>query len=147
MSRVTPAVDKRILIFLAGVMWIGVGIMLLFRSYTWLHDAKVYAAWAFAAIGMAAALVIHHFGFLRIVDKNLGRILPMQGKKCIFSFMTWKSYLLVAGMALMGASLRHSSFPKPYLSILYIGIGMALILSSFRYLRILVSQLRKNQGR
>ncbi|RPJ79189.1 MAG: hypothetical protein EHJ94_08405 [Deltaproteobacteria bacterium] len=80
------------------------------------------------------------------MDKNLGRILPMQGKKCIFSFMTWKSYVMVAVMFAMGVRLRHSSIPKPYLSFIYISIGMALILSSLRYLRVLFSQLRKDHN-
>lgn len=143
MNRMTPAVDKRILIFLAGFMWIGVGTMMLFLSYTWLKDDQVPDSWVFALIGMAAALVIHHLGFLRIVDKNLGRILPMKGKRCVFSFITWKSYIMVAVMIAMGVWLRHSSVSKSYLSIVYISIGMALILSSLRYLRVLFSQLRK----
>jgi hypothetical protein len=81
---------------------------------------------------------------LKIVDNNLGRILPMEGKKCIFSFMTWKSYIIVAIMVTMGVLLRHSTIPKPYLSILYTGIGLSLMLSSVRYLRVLLSQLRKS---
>jgi hypothetical protein len=52
--------------------------------------------------------------------------------------MTWKSYLIVAVMVTMGIMLRHSSIPKQYLSIMYIGIGTALILSSIRYFRYLV---------
>ena len=146
MNKITPAVDKRLLIFLAGFIWIGVGTMMLLLSYTWLKDSQVHGSWVFALAGMIAALVIHHFGFLRIVDKNLGRIVLMQGKKCIFSFMTWKSYVMVAVMVAMGVWLRHSSIPKPYLSVIYISIGMALILSSLRYLRVLFSRLRKDQN-
>jgi len=70
----------------------------------------------------------------------------MEGKKCAFSFMTWKSYMIVAVMVTMGTLLRHSAIPKTYLSILYIGIGLSLILSSIRYLRVLLSQL-KNSNR
>ncbi len=142
MNKITPAVDKRILIFLAGFMWIGVGTMMLLLSYTWLKDGQAHDYWVLVLVGMTTALVIHHFGFLRIVDKNLGRILPMQEKKCIFSFMTWKSYIIVVVMVAMGVWLRHSFVPKPYLSIIYISIGIALILSSLRYLRVLFSQLR-----
>ncbi len=59
----------------------------------------------------------------------------MQGKRCVFAFQSWKSYLIVVIMIAMGIGLRHSPIPKPYLSVLYIGIGLALILSSFRYLK------------
>ena len=137
-----PAVNKDVLLFLAGFMWLGVGTMLLFLSSSWLNAFQVHGSFLFGAIGVALALVVHHFGFLKIVDKNLGRILPMEGTRCIFSFITWKSYIIVAVMAAMGMLLRHSPIPKPYLSVLYIGIGLALILSSVRYLRVLLSQVR-----
>jgi hypothetical protein len=144
-DKFKPAVDKRALLFLAGCMWLGAGIMLLSLSYSWLKAFHVHNAFLFGGIGVALALVVHHFGFLKIVDKNLGRILPMEGKKCVFSFLTWKSYLILTIMIALGALLRHSPIPKHYLSILYIGIGLALILSSVRYLRVLLSQFRKTQ--
>jgi hypothetical protein len=145
LNRLKPAVDKRVLLFLAGLMWIGVGAMLLFLSYTWLNAFQDPDSFLFEGIGVAAAMLIHHFGFLKIVDKNLGRILPMEGKRCVFSFLSWKSYLMIAPMIAMGVLLRHSAIPKRYLSILYTGIGLALVLSSIRYLRVLLSQLRHTE--
>jgi hypothetical protein len=142
-DKFRPAVDKSALIFLSFFVWVVVGTVLLFLAYSWLKAAQVNRSLLFVAVGVGGALVIHHFGFLKIVDKNLGRLLPMEGKKCAFSFMTWKSYIIVAVMVTMGTLLRHSAIPKTYLSILYIGIGLSLILSSIRYLRVLLSQLRK----
>ncbi|MFH1075308.1 MAG: hypothetical protein V1753_00440 [Pseudomonadota bacterium] len=136
-DKFKPSVDKSVLLLLSGLMWVGVGTMLLYLSYSWLSVYKLDRALVFAVIGVVAALAIHRFGFLRIADRNLDRILDMEGKKCIFAFMPWKSYILVAIMATMGVLLRHSAIPKSYLSIIYIGIGLALILSSLRYLRVL----------
>ena len=138
MEKWKPGVPKSILLLIAGIMWIMVGIMLNILAYSWLRaerqDWAIYAA----IIGFVFSLVIHHFGFLRVVDKNLDRILPMQGRRCIFSFMPWKSYFLIGIMAAMGFLLRHSSIPKRYLAVLYTAIGTALILSSLRYLRYLI---------
>ena len=145
-DKMKPAVDKKILIFLSGFMWVSVGAMLLYLSYNWLNASHTQNSFLFAGAGMAAALVIHHFGFLKIVDKNLGRLLPLDGKQCVFSFMPWKSYVLVAVMITMGLLLRRSPLPKPYLSVLYIGIGLSLILSSVRYLRVLLSQIRRGRS-
>jgi hypothetical protein len=145
MAKIKPAVNKRVLLFLAGFMWLAVGTMLLFLSFTWLNAFQAQGSFLFSGIGVIVALVIHHFGFLKIVDKNLGRILPMEGTQCVFSFITWKSYMTVAVMAALGVLLRHSPIPKPYLSILYTGVGLALLLSSVRYLRVLLSQIRKNR--
>jgi len=115
-------------------MWCGVGIMLTSMAVHWL---KVYdgSPWYFAVPGIIAALVIHHFGFLKIVDKNLGRIARLPGKPCIFSFISWKSYLIILIMVTLGITLRHSPIPKHWLSIIYLGIGLSLFLSSIRYFR------------
>ena len=130
-----PAVNKHFLVFLAGSMWIGVGLMLDTFACYWLISYGKSIAFIFAVTGLAVAILIHHYGFLRIVDKNLGRISKMEGQRCAFSFMTWKSYIIVAIMVTMGIMLRHSAIPKHYLSVLYIGIGTALLLSSIRYFR------------
>ncbi len=145
-AKIKPAVNKEILLFLAGFVWLVVGASLLWLSFLWLKQFQVQGSFLFCGVGIVVAMVVHHFGFLKIVDKNLGRILPMEGTKCIFSFMTWKGYIVVAVMLTMGTLLRHSSIPKPYLAMLYIAIGLALLLSSVRYLRVLINQIRKSKS-
>ena len=142
MDKFKIAVDKRVLLLLAGLMWIAVGAMLMKMAYTWLSAANERHAFAFGAAGVALALMVHHFGFLKVVDKNLGRIMPMEGKRCIFAFISWKSYLLIAVMVMLGITLRHSPLPRQHLAVIYIGIGLALVLSSVRYLRMLLRNIR-----
>jgi hypothetical protein len=144
-NKIKPAVDKPILIFLSFFMWLAVGTILLFFASSWLRASQSGNIYIFILIGICLALMIHHFGFLKIVDKNLGRILPLEGKKCLFSFMPWKSYAIILVMVTMGTLLRHSQIPKTYLSIIYIGIGLSLVLSSIRYLRFFVNQLRTSR--
>jgi hypothetical protein len=141
-----PGVNKNYLLFLSGLMWISVGILLLSFATHWLANFNNTIRIICTCIGIIMALTIHHFGFLRVVDKNLGRILPMEGKPCVFSFMSWKSYLIVAIMMTMGIMLRHSSVPKQYLSVIYIGIGLALFLSSIRYFRVLIIEIRSSRS-
>jgi hypothetical protein len=141
-----PAVDKKILVLLAGAMWCGVGIMLVMFAVSWLTAYKGTGTILFYLCGFVAAMPIHHFGFLKIADKNLSRLLPLTQKKCVFSFMTWKSYIIVLIMVSMGIALRHSAIPKQYLSILYNGIGLALFLSGIRYLRFFVQLLLNNKS-
>ena len=133
--KFTPSVDKRVLVLLAGLMWCGVGIMLIRFAVTWLSPLSIKTAGLYYAAGFLAAMPIHHFGFLKIADKNLRRLLPLTERRCVFSFMTWRSYMIVLIMVSMGIALRHSSIPKRYLSVLYNGIGLALFLSGIRYFR------------
>ena len=139
--KLRPAVDKATLVFLAGLMWCGVGAMLISYSVIWLVPLTLLSQTIFSLAGVALALPIYYFGFLRLANKNLNRLLPLAEKRCLFSFMTWKSYLLVPVMVSMGIFLRHSPIPKPYLSVIYSGIGLGLFLSGiwyFRFFRMLV---------
>ncbi|MBU4037886.1 MAG: hypothetical protein KKA35_15820, partial [Proteobacteria bacterium] len=113
-NKLKPAVDKRALIFIAGSIWVCSGIMLLSFSYYWMHESQNISYWLITGIAFILSLFIHHFGFLKIVDRNLRRLLPAEEKKCIFSFMDWKSYLNVVVMAVLGIFVRHSSIPRIY---------------------------------
>jgi hypothetical protein len=134
-KKFAPAVDKSVLVLLAGLMWCGVGVLLVSYAVSWLSLCTGRERFFLYPAGFLAAMPIHHFGFLKIADKNLNRILLLTEKKSPFSFMTWKSYIIVLIMVSMGIALRHSSIPKRYLSILYNGIGLALFLSGIRYFR------------
>ena len=134
-KKFTPSVDKRILVLLAGTVWCGVGIMLVNLAVSWLSPLSFRESGIYYAAAFLGTMAIHHFGFLKIADNNLNRLLPLTEKRCLFSFMTWRSYIMVLIMVSMGITLRHSALPKRYLSILYNGIGLALFLSGIRYLR------------
>jgi len=133
LQQYKPAASKAVLLFLAGISWTGVGIMLITWAIGWLSPSN--HALLFAAIGTVIGLVVQHFGFTKIVNKNLKRLLPLKKKLCLFAFIPWKSYLIIGVMITMGSLLRHSDFPKPYLAIIYLAMGLALALSSLRYLR------------
>jgi hypothetical protein len=134
-DKLNPKVDRKILILVAGIMWCGVGVMLISFAVTWLSRYEGKGVVLYYAAGFLAAMPIHHFGFLKLADKNLLRLLPLKEKRCLFSFITWKSYLIIVVMMTMGITMRHSSVPKQYLSILYNGIGLGLFLSGIRYFR------------
>jgi hypothetical protein len=133
--KFTPGVDKRFLVLMAGLMWCGVGVMLVRFAVSWLSLLTEKEQIFYYTAGFIAAMPIHHFGFLKIADTNLNRLMPLTEKKCLFSFITWRSYIIILMMVSMGLVLRHSSLPKRYLSILYNGIGLALFLSGIRYFR------------
>jgi hypothetical protein len=139
-----PAATKAVLLFVAGGLWFCVGIALLFLAVSWLLDTANIDRYVFAGAGVVLALLIHHFGFLKIANKNLDRILPVAEKRCVFSFMPWKSYLIIPVMITIGTILRHSAIPKQYLAILYTGIGLALVLSSVRYVRFFLKETTKH---
>ena len=135
--QLRPAVDKKILMLIAGAMWWGVGALLLNYSFSWLAALRMKSGIFFGFLGLIAAVPIYYFGFLRLAEKNLSRLAPLKEKRCLFSFITWKSYLIVPVMVSLGIFLRHSPLPKEYLSIIYTGIGLGLFLSGLQYFKYL----------
>jgi hypothetical protein len=132
-SRLKPAVPRDWLLLLAGVMWSGVGLMLCYVSYGWLSPVGWVLALPLAVIGIGLASAVWHFGFSKIAKKNICRIQRNPDRTCVFAFQAWKSYLIIAVMIILGIALRHTAIPKKYLSIVYTGIGGAMILSSIHY--------------
>ncbi|GBE39491.1 MAG TPA: hypothetical protein ENG95_05780 [Nitrospirae bacterium] len=143
LEKFDPAVDKRFLVAISGLVWSIVGIFLCNLAVSWLMQTTDQKTLLFGPAGVVLALLIHHFGFLRLVDSNISRILSKKDKVCFFAFQPWKSYLIIVIMVAMGITLRHSSLPKPYLSIIYIGFGGAMILSSIRYIRVFLNLIFK----
>ena len=133
-EKFKPAVPKKVLLLIVGAMWFCAGIMLSIMAVQWLYAYEGNPLF-FALTGIVAALFIHHFGFLKIVDKNLGRITRLPERPCIFSFISWKSYFIILLMVGMGIILRHSALPRQYLSVIYFAMGLSLIFSSTRYFR------------
>ena len=134
-QSITPATNKCWLYLLAGFMWSGVGLMLCSLAYDWLVPVAFGEAIWMAFGGLLLALAIYRFGFSKFADKNIRRIDDYDKEKvCIFAFQEWTSYPLVVVMVSLGIGLRvYSPIPKPWLAILYIGIGGSLFFASFHY--------------
>ena len=132
-SSLKPAVTKSWLIAVAGLTWTGIGMMLCRLAYVWLAVINRGMAASLGLLGIAMAVAAYRFGFSRIAQKNIKRISLLVEKTCIFAFQTWKGYLIIGSMIILGTILRNSAIPKQYLAIAYTTIGGAIFLSSFHY--------------
>ena len=141
-SRFKPAVPKCWLFAVSGTMWSAVGLMMCALGAGWLADVDTTRGIEYGLVGLITALAAAHWGFRAIAAKNIRRLRRLPDRGCFFAFQAWKSYLLIAVMIALGAGLRHSPVPKALLAIVYIGIGGALLLSSFSYFRHLTRLLR-----
>jgi hypothetical protein len=94
-----PSASKNTLLLTAGAVWLATGGLLEKLSWGWLRAERPQIVMTVCLLGFTGALTVHHFGFLRLVDRNLRRILSGEGRKCFFSFIPLKSYLLIMVMA------------------------------------------------
>ncbi|MBE9474550.1 MAG: hypothetical protein IMY85_06630, partial [Chloroflexi bacterium] len=131
-NTLKPGVDKFWLFVVASLMWSGVGIYLDFLAFGWLRPLNLAPVTLFIISGLFLAVGIYFVMFRRFADQNIIRINGLTGEKiCIFTFQRWTSYPLILVMISLGIILRlYSPIPKPYLAILYLGIGSSLFLAS-----------------
>ena len=134
-QRLKPSVPRCWLLMLAGLVWSSVGLGLWSLALHWLADVSPPWSVALGLAGLLMGLVIHRFGFSRIVRRNIERISHSAERPCLFSFQAWHSWLLVALMIAMGITLRHSPLPRPVLAEVYSAIGTALASGSLQYYR------------
>lgn len=139
-----PKVHKYVLIFTSGLMWSGVGLFLNKLAFGWIGKLTNNEIIFALTSGYVLAGVIAYFGFSGLANKNIERINQYKGKVCFWAFQKWSSYLLIAFMMSLGIFMRNTPYvPKYILSPIYIGIGFALFLASFRYYIFLSKNLNK----
>ena len=137
LKSLRPAASKSWLIAIAGFMWTGVGVMLCGLAYHWFAAIDTGVAAILGSLGAVMAFAAYHFGFTKIAQRNIQRLRLLTEKTCVFAFQTWKGYLIIGFMIILGAILRSSPIPKYYLAIIYTTIGGAIFLSSFHYYNLL----------
>jgi len=142
-ERLRLDVDRRWLFAIAGVIWMGVGILLLTYAVTWLAPVTLPLEIELSIAGLAVAAVFLRFVFHGIVSKNIARIEGGPARVSAFSFQGWKSYLITVFMIVLGIMLKRSSISKPDLAVMYLGVGLALMLASGFYHRHLFSMWRR----
>lgn len=133
--KLKPAVPKNWLHITAGIMWSGVGIFLNLLASDWVKPVGPKFGTVIVLCGALLAFGIYRFGFSNLAEKNIQRVEDyLVPKVCWFAFQKWSSYPLVALMISLGIYLRkYSPIPKPYLAVLYIGIGASLFFASLHY--------------
>lgn len=133
LARLNPVIPRNWLLALAGLMWSAVGILLCSYAFNWVTHPATKVALALGCLGLAISVVINLFGFSKLAKKNIDRIMAYDDRACAFAFQAWKGWLIIAIMMSGGMMLRHSSIPRPYLAVLYAGIGAALFQASIHY--------------
>jgi hypothetical protein len=144
-NALNPAVGKTWLWLLSGILWAAIGIYLCSLTIAWLRPVITTRMLLLVSGGLILAFLIFWYGFSGFACRNIDRIqaIPRQ-KVCIFAFQKWTSYPLVAVMISLGIFLRkYSPIPKPWLAVLYIGIGGSLFLASFHYFQVIINQFRE----
>lgn len=129
-------VSRRTRMVIAGLVWTGVGAMLVSWAIGWLAGVTLGVGAALAAAGIAIGAAAW-MGMRTLALKNIERLESMRERGSIVTFISGKSWLITAFMVIMGSTLRHSAIPKVWLAVPYLAMGLALFLASLSYYRYL----------
>ena len=124
--RLKPGASTRTNLLVAALMWSFIGLYLMVRGYL-LHQALSGLFWALAlGLGTLKAFWIIE----RAARKNIARIVARPDGMCLGGVYSWGMWGMVVCMMLGGRLLRNSSVPPLVVSVIYVAVGWALLLSS-----------------
>lgn len=135
LTRLNPAVPRRLLFALAGGLWTVAGTVLCLRGEDWMEALPLETELGLEVLSAFFAVLAYLLFFVHVVRKNIDRIAGLPDRACLFAFTAWRGYLLIALMVSLGIWLRNSVVPKYYLSIPYSVMGMILLLGSAQFFR------------
>lgn len=129
-----PAVPKRMLLFIAAVVWTFAGSILLFKG-TKLALTNSNHLFAVVSGSLIAGALFYFLVFSRISLTHTKRIINIKNDyPCFFSFFNLKSYLLMSIMITSGIIIRLSGLVSlTYLSLIYLSMGIPLFVSALRF--------------
>ena len=117
-------------LWLAGSMWSCVGAGLFSVGTYWLlrnGGARGFIILLIAAgLGIGKALLVLD----RTALRNIDRVKSRGEDRCFGGFLSWRVWILVMGMMLLGRILRTIGLPKPILGLIYGAVGIGLLCSS-----------------
>lgn len=127
-----PAASRRAHVLAAGVLWSLAGTGLLAAGGYWVTRSRpitfVPVLGLSLGLGLLKARLILDGAAGRIVD----RIESRGDGRCLGGFLSWRSWLLVAAMILLGRALRASPLPVLARGAIYTAIGAAILIASRR---------------
>jgi hypothetical protein len=132
LRRLTPAAPARLHLLLAALLWTVVGAALTTAGTFWLLGAA--GRWAAGLLVLALAIGVLKAVFVlgRTAQRTVARIRTRGDGRCIGGFLSWRSWLFVVAMMLLGRWLRGGAVPRGVVGFVYSAVGPALVVASAR---------------
>ena len=127
LAKLKPGVSPRTHLICASLLWTAVGAALLYRGASYLRDEKAVGV---AVLGIILGSLKSRFILDKTAIRGVERIKRFGDNTCIGAVYSWKTWLLVIFMMLMGLFLRMSSISPALAGLLCTAIGWSLLYSS-----------------
>lgn len=126
----TPAAPARAHLFAAALLWSMVGLGLATPGAVWILSGDSTWSVPILVLSILAGLAKERFVLRRTAARIAERIERRGDSRCIGGFLSWKSWILVAAMMVLGRLLRASPLPAIARGGIYSAVGVALAAAS-----------------
>ncbi len=127
MVRYKPGASISTHLMLAALIWSVVGFFLMVNGFLLVSLAE--RSWLIF-LGLTLGTAKGFFILDRVARKNIKRIHGFERKICIGSVYSYKTWLLVIMMIVVGRTLRLTVLPGEVVGVIYLAVGCGLMLSS-----------------
>ena len=126
LARLKPGASISTNLLVAALMWSFIGLYLMVRGYLLVESVP----WVFLGLALGGGTLKAFLVIERAARKNIDRIVARPEGMCLGGVYSWRMWGMVVCMMLGGRLLRNSSVPHLVVSVIYIAVGWALLLSS-----------------
>lgn len=130
LDRIPPRAGRTTRLGLAAAIWTAVGTGLVLAAVGWLSAGAGAGVWLLVPCALAAGWVKARFALRELVRRNTRRILEGRARRFVGTVFSGPSWMLAVGFMALGFALRRTEVPRPYLALVYLFAGSALLLAS-----------------
>lgn len=138
-SACKPAASARTLALLAALTWTVIGSILGFFGTRWALEGHLPHGPLLLALALAAGVAKAVFALFPAADKIVARIRARGDGRCIGAFFSWRAWVFVAIISVVGRVIRGNVPPhtlgRSILGLVYAWVGIALLLGAVRLWR------------
>lgn len=135
-QKYKPAIRRRYLFLIAGILWSSVGVILSTVGIYWIFPVRHPVILLLMPLAFIVGVIKGRFILYKIAVKSSERIYSHPEKACFGSVFSWSTWLTVILMVSVGQILRRFIIPiydRDFLGLVYAIIGLALFTASFVY--------------
>lgn len=127
LARFKPGVSPRTHLFCASTLWTVIGLLLLYRGIGYLAQDNLLPL---TIVGIILGSLKSYLVLNKAAAKGVERIKRFGDKTCIGAVYSWRTWLLVLAMMVLGLLLRMSPVPAGVIGTVCTAIGWSLLYSS-----------------
>jgi hypothetical protein len=125
--RYKPAASVQTQLAAAAVMWTLVGAGLLTVGILWSRSAGPVRLLVLLALAAGIGLVKARLVLRKSANRIVQRIRSRGDGRCLGGFISWRTWIMVGIMMMLGRALRHGLLPRPAVAFIYEAVGVALL--------------------